>query len=110
MARDVETQILLKLISLKKKRAERQLADMQQARQRIDLEMQALRLALSEMHSKPDGFDAVKLAVQNRFPERTAKLLESLKVDRQALAKDIAGVERDLAVALHATQVLDKPI
>ena len=110
MASDVDTQTLLELINLKRKRAERRLADMQSACQRIDLEMRELRLALNEMYIEPDGFDGVKLAIQNRYPERTAQLLEKLQVNRQVLEDDIANVARELGVALHASRVLDERI
>jgi len=97
-------QTLQKITRLKEQKAQRRLYEIQKAQEKIDLEVEMLMKALDGSVQPSEVFGAVKLAIQNRFPERTARELERLKVLKHALIQEEAALQRELKIALRAGQ------
>lgn len=102
MSRSKDTQILQKLIGVKKRRAEQYLAEIGLKQQEIDREVGALQQRIRQWSNGDENFDVLKLAVKNGLSERVAQRLERLKNERSALAAEMLIAENEMKVALHA--------
>jgi hypothetical protein len=101
-----ESSILQKLVNVKKRRAEQKLAKLHGELRRVGLEAQRLQESFAQGSGPSCNFDAFRIAIENRFPERIARGLAELEQKRQTLFADIAAAEHELKVALHATREL----
>ena len=105
-----DAHILRKLISVKKQRAEQQLIEIQAAIKEVERQFQEMQQMLCEGSVvAPENFEALTIAIRNRFPERVIRDLETLKQQRQNLIRKKASIERELRTALHAKAELSAP-
>lgn len=97
---------LIRIVSLKRQKAEQDFQALQQDQRRIDSEIANLETSLLTLDAEAGSFEARKLSHQQHFIENTLARIEALKAARRALETRLLAARHALKKAIHSEEQL----